>query len=137
MVDPATTEKATAYKVTGTQQPTAAQQAKEPEAVKYTPGKTVVQFAEGMNIHEAISSVIRDSEFARDILKNVKLSIDDFGMMEYFMVKIEVTNLDIINESSKKPFQNFEYVVTPYKVHYTRIPTYSQEQIDDKKLKKY
>lgn len=136
MVDPATTEKATAYKVTGTQQPTAAQQAKEPEAVKYTPGKTVVQFAEGMNIHEAISSVIRDSEFARGILKNVKSSIDDFGMMEYFMVKMEVTNLDIINESSKKPFQNFEYVVTPYKVHYTRIPTYGQEQIDEKKLKK-
>lgn len=136
MVDPATAEKATAYKKSGTQQPTADQQAKEPEAVKYTPGKTVVQFAEGMNIHEAISSVIRDSEYSRNILKDVKKNIDDFGMMEYFMVKMEVTNLDVINESTKKPFQNFEYVVTPYKVHYTRIPTYGQEQIDDKKLKK-
>jgi hypothetical protein len=136
MVDPATAEKATAYKKSGTQQPTADQQAKEPEAVKYTPGKTVVQFAEGMNIHEAISSVIRDSEYSRNIIKDVKKNIDDFGMMDYFMVKMEVTNLDVINESTKKPFQNFEYVVTPYKVHYTRIPTYGQEQIDDKKLKK-
>ena len=136
MVDPATAEKATAYKKSGTQQTTADQQAKEPEAVKYTPGKTVVQFAEGMNIHEAISSVIRDSEYSRNILKDVKKNIDDFGMMDYFMVKMEVTNLDVINESTKKPFQNFEYVVTPYKVHYTRIPTYGQEQIDDKKLKK-
>jgi hypothetical protein len=28
------------------------------------------------------------------------------------------------------------YVVTPYKVHYTKIPTYGAEQIDDKKLRK-
>jgi len=136
MVDPATAEKATAYKKEGTQQPSTSQQAKEPEAIKYTPGKTIVQFAEGMNIHEAISSVVRDSEYVRNILKDVKKSIDEFGMIEYFMVKIEVTNLNIINESTKKPFQNFKYVVTPYKVHYTRIPTYGQEQIDDKNLKK-
>ena len=136
MIDPATAEKATAYKKQGTAQPTPDQQAKEPEAIKYTPGKTVVQFAENMNIHEAITSVIRDSEYARDILKDVKKNIDEYGMMQYFMVKIEITNLDTINETTKKPFQNFEYVITPYKVHYTRIPTYGQEQIDDKNLKK-
>lgn len=135
MVDPATADKPDAYKKQGSKQPTPDQQAKEPEAVKYTPGKTIVQFAENMNIHEAITSVIRDSEYVRDILKDVKKSIDQFGMMEYFMVKIEITNLDVINETSKKPFQNFEYVITPYKVHYTRIPTYGQEQIDDKNLK--
>jgi hypothetical protein len=135
MVDPATAEKPDAYKKQGSRQPTPDQQAKEPEAVKYTPGKTIVQFAENMNIHEAITSVIRDSEYVRNILKDVKKSIDQFGMIDYFMVKIEITNLDIINETTKKPFQNFEYVITPYKVHYTRIPTYGQEQIDDKNLK--
>ena len=135
MVDPATTDKPDAYKKQGASQPTPAQQSKEPEAIKYIPGKTVVQFAENMNIHEAISSVIRDSEYTRNILKDVKKSIDQFGMIKYFMVKVEVTNLDVINETTKKPFQNFEYVVTPYKVHYTRIPTYGQEQIDDRNLK--
>jgi hypothetical protein len=135
MVDPATAGKPDAYKKQGSSQPTPAQQSKEPEAIKYTPGKTVVQFAENMNIHEAISSVIRDSEYTRNILKDVKKSIDQFGMIKYFMVKVEVTNLNVINETTKKPFQNFEYVVTPYKVHYTRIPTYGQEQIDDKNLK--
>ena len=136
MVDPATAEKATAYKANNTQQPSPDQQAKEPEAIKYTPGKTVVQFAENMNVHEAITSVVRDSEYSRNILKDVKKNMDDFGMIEYFMIKVEVSNLDVIDETTKKPFQNFTYVVTPYKVHYTRIPTYGQEQIDDKKLKK-
>ena len=134
MVDPATTEKATAYKTKGTTQPTPSQQSKEPEAVKYTPGKTVVQFAEGMNIHEAITSVIRDSEYSRNILKDVKKSINKYGMIKYFMIKMEVANLDVIDETTKKPFQNFTYVVTPYEVHYTRIPTYGQEQIDSKNL---
>jgi hypothetical protein len=68
MVDPATAEKATAYKKDGQTQPSAEQQAKEPEAVKYTPGKTVIQFAENMNIHEAITSVIRDSEYIQVIV---------------------------------------------------------------------
>lgn len=135
MVDPATADKPDAYKKQGSNQPTPAQQSKEPEAIKYTPGKTVVQFAENMNIHEAITSVIRDSEYVRNILKDVKKSIDQFGMIKYFMVKIEIKNLDVINETTKKPYQNFEYVITPYKVHYTRIPTYGQEQIDDKNLK--
>ena len=136
MADPSTTEKATAYKVEGKEQPSANQQAKEPEAIKYTPGKTVVQFAEKMNINDAITSVIRDSEYCRDILKDIKKNIDEFGMLEYFMVRIETTNLDVIDEATKKPFQKYTFIVTPYKVHYTRIPTYGQEQIDDKKLTK-
>ena len=136
MADPATTEKATAYKKEGTTQPSADQQAKEPEAIKYTPGKTVVQFPENMNIHEAITSVIRDSEYCRNILKDVKKNIDEFGMIEYFMVRIETKNLNQIDETTKKPFQEFTFIVTPYKLHYTRIPTYGQEQIDDKKLTK-
>jgi len=128
--------KATAYKTNGTTQPTAAQQSNEPEAIKYTPGVTVVQFAEKMNIHEAISSVIRDSEYSRNIIKNVKTNIDKYGMINYFMVRMEVENLKIIDKTSKKPFQKFTYVVTPYKLHYTCIPTYGQEQIDDANLTK-
>ena len=128
--------KPTAYKTNGTAQPTTAQQSKEPEAIKYTPGLTVVQFAEKMNIHEAISSVIRDSEYSRNIIKNVKTNIDKYGMVEYFMVRMEVENLKIFDKTSKRPFQKFTYVVTPYKLHYTCIPTYGQEDIDDAVLTK-
>jgi hypothetical protein len=136
MADPATTEKATAYKKDGKAQPSANQQAKEPEAIKYTPGKTVVQFSENMNIHDAITSVIRDSEYCRNILKDVKKNIDEFGMIDYFMVRIETKNLNEMDETTKKPFQNFTFIVSPYKLHYTRIPTYGQEQIDDTRLTK-
>ena len=136
MVDPATAEKATAYHAPGTPQPSPSQQAKEPEAIKYTPNKTVIQFPEGSNIHEIISSVVRDSEYSRDILRDVKKNIDQYGMLDYFMVKIETENLDTYDEKTKNPYQIFTYVITPYKVHYTKIPTYGQSQIDAANLKK-
>lgn len=136
MVDPSTVEKPNAYKADGSKQPTPESQAKEPEKVKYTPGKTVIQFAEGMNVNDAITAVIRDSMYIRDMLKDVKKNIDQYGMLDYFLIKIEMTNLDVIDTVSKKPFQNFCYVVTPYKIHYTRVPTYGSDQIAEEKLKK-
>ena len=81
MVDPSTVEKPNAYKADGSKQPSPESQAKEPEKVKYTPGKTVVQFAEGMNINDAITAVIRDSMYIRDMLKDVKKNIDQYGML--------------------------------------------------------
>ena len=136
MADPGDNEKPNAYKANGKEQPSAEKQVKEPESVKYTPGKSVVQFAEETNIHEIITSVIRDSEYSRNILKNIKDSIDQFGMIEYFNIKIEVTNRDVINEVSKKPFQEFTYIVSPYKVHYKRLPNYGSDLIKEEELKK-
>ena len=136
MADPSTVTPANAYKANGSKQPSPDSQAKAPESFKYNPGKTVIQFAEGHNLHDIISAVIRDSEYIRNILKDVKSSIDAYGMVKYFLVKIEVTNQDVIDEVSKKPFQDFTFVVTPYKIHYTRIPTYGQEQIKEETLKK-
>jgi hypothetical protein len=136
MADPSTVTPANAYKANGSKQPSPDSQAKAPESFKYNPGKTVIQFAEGHNLHDIISAVIRDSEYIRNILKDVKSSIDTYGMVKYFLVKIEVTNQDVIDEVSKKPFQDFTFVVTPYRIHYTRIPTYGQEQIKEETLKK-
>ena len=136
MADPGDNEKPNAYKADKATQPTPKQQAKAPETVKYSPGKSVVQFAENTNIHDIISSVIRDSEYSRNILKNVKGSIDQYGMIEYFMVKIEVTNRDVIDEVSKKPFQEITYVVTPYKVHYKKLPNYGSDLVKEEDLKK-
>lgn len=136
MTDPSTVSPANAYKTNGSKQPSADQQAKAPESFKYNPGKTVIQFAEGHNLHDIISAVIRDSEYIRNILKDVKSAIDTYGMVKYFIVKIETTNRDVMDEIAKKPFQDFTYVVTPYKIHYTRIPSYGQEQIKEETLKK-
>jgi hypothetical protein len=136
MVDPATTEPPNAYKTDKTKQPSPDKQAKQPESVKFTPGKTVIQFAENMNIHEAISSVIRDSEYSRNILKDIKKSIDPYGMVDYFTVRIETTAQDVIDEASQRPFQDFTYVVSPYKIHYTKIPNYGASLIKDSDYKK-
>lgn len=136
MADPGSSDKPDGYQKNGSKQPTAQEQANTPEKIKYNPSAVVIQFAEGMNIHDIITSVIRDSEYARGILQNIKSKIDEFGMLEYFMVRIEVTNLDVIDEISKKPYQRYTYVVSPYRLHYTKIPPYGSQQIEEKTLKK-
>jgi hypothetical protein len=118
--------------------PTPAQQASDPESFKYNPKSPQVQFNTGAQIHEIIASMVRDSEYVKTILKNIKSgtsSIDDYGYIDYFLIKMEVTNQDIYDTQTKKPYQNFTYVVTPYKIHYTRIPGYGSLKIDESKLK--
>ena len=139
MIDPAAPGSPNAYKVNGAAQPTPEQQAKQPESVKYNPKESTIQFAEGMNINDAITSVIRDSEYVRDILKNIGKrpnNPDQYGMLDYFLIKMEVENLDIIDEVSQKPFQKYIYVVTPYKIHISRIPNYGHDIIKEEDLKK-
>jgi hypothetical protein len=136
MIDPASPGSPNAYKANGSKQPTPEQQAKQPEAIKYDASKTVVQFGEGMNIHDVISAVIRDSEYIRNILKDIKKHTDAFGFVDYFMIRIETLNTDVINPVSKKPVQKFIYVVSPYKVHYSKIPNLADNLIDEADLKK-
>lgn len=136
MIDPASPGSPNAYKANGSKQPTPEQQAKQPEAIKYDASKTVVQFGEGMNIHDVISAVIRDSEYIRNILKDIKKHTDSFGFVDYFMIRIETQNTDVINPVSKKPVQKFIYVVTPYKIHYSKIPNLADNLIDEADLKK-
>lgn len=115
---------------------------KDQTSVKYTPTtdetKPIVQFAQGQKLHECIAAVIRDSDYVKNILKTIgqQGNPDDNGMVKYFMVRIEVTNQNVFDEETRKPFQNFTFVVSPYKIHYTRIPGFNAEAIDDKKLSK-
>ena len=139
MIDPAAPGSPNAYQTDGSKQPSAEQQARQPESVKYNPKESVIQFGEGMAISDAIASVIRDSEYIRTILKNIGAVPgipDQYGMLDYFLIKIEVTNLDVIDDTSKKPFQNYAYVVTPYKIHISRIPNYGHDLIKEENLKK-
>ena len=137
--DPSETVKPNATQADGVIQPSPEEQANEPARVRYSPGngntKPTVQFAERAKIHECITSVIRDSEYVSTILKNLKANVDENGMIDYFLIRTEIKNLNETDENSRKPYQEFTYVVTPYKIHYTRIPGYAGQQIDETKLK--
>jgi len=97
-----------------------------------------INFTENSNIHTCITDIIRYSTYITSLLKNIgqsnKNNPDPNGMIEYFTVRLEVTNLAQINSIEKRPFQRFTYVVSPYKVHYTKIPNYSDMIKDTSKL---
>lgn len=112
---------------------------REPGSIRYNPDDPTVQFHENKQIYECIEYLIRDSTYVRNILKNIgqpgQKSIDEYGMVKYFLIKMEVTNQDVINDLTKNPYRTFTYVVTEYKIHYTKIPQYAQAKIDISKIK--
>jgi len=116
--------------------PTPAEQTDSPEKNKANPytSHAQVNVSDQTNIHEIISSVIRDSEYTKNILKDPQSHIDKSGMIDYFMIRIDVKDLKEIDEHSKKPFQEFTYVVHPYKVHFSKIPGFEALPIDWKNL---
>ena len=101
-----------------------------------TNGQPVIQFKEGVNIYEIISSTIRDSHYVKNIVENLNDNIDSYGMLNYFIIKLEITNQPEINPNKGRPYQIFNYVVTPYKVHYSLLPGLQNNQkINAEKLK--
>jgi hypothetical protein len=101
------------------------------ESVRYEPGKTLAMFANGANISEIISAIIRDSDYLKNILKTIgkEGTIDNNGMVDFFKVGVELENLeiDLVNRTQ---FKKITYVVTPYKIHYTMIPGYEAQDAD-------
>jgi hypothetical protein len=139
--DPGTNAKPTANQPQGQTKPTPEQNAKSPETYKLEPSNPVVQFAEGKNINECITSIIRDSKYIRNIMEKLSSesewkSVVKDNMVDYFLVKIEITNKPQIDEDKSRPYQIFTYVVTPYKMLYTLIPGYGRQQLDMTSLKK-
>lgn len=123
--DPQTTNKANAYKISNNS---------SGEKSNNADNSSQVQYREGQKLHEIITAIIRDSEYCREIFKNLEKSIDANGMVDYFLINVEVTNRGI-DSVSRKPFQNFKYVVVPYKVHFSNIPTMLGRQVDYSKYK--
>jgi hypothetical protein len=101
----------------------------------------VSQFAEGKQIQEVIESVIKDSMYVKNIAKKLssktgwKQVVDEFGMVNYFIVQLQVTNKTTIDPDLKRPYQIFTYVVTQRKILYTRFPNYGNQTVDATKLK--
>ncbi len=119
-------------------QPTPSQQISVPASVKYVPNQTVVHFNEKMVINDAITAVIRDSQYTRNILENPNSIDPETGMIKYFMIRMEVRNKEgkEIDDLTKKPPQLFSFIVTEYETHYTRIPGFGSNRIDEKKIRK-
>jgi len=136
MVNPAESGIRSAYKEQGKRQPTPEEKEKAPASIKYIPGKTAVHFQEGMNVNDVISAVVRDSEYIRDILKDIKKHTDAYGMVDYFQVRTETIVTDVQNPHLKRPAHIFTYVVSPYKIHYSKIPNLADNIINEKELKK-
>jgi hypothetical protein len=105
------------------------------------PSSAVVNFQENTSIHDVITAVIRDSKYVRDILSELaeattaKKPMDRYGFIDYFLVRVETKNKTEIDPNTKRPYQTFTYIISPYKVHYTRIPTYGSVQIKEEELK--
>ena len=95
-------------------------------------------FSEGSKINECISSIVLNSEYVKNIIKdlsspNTKI-VDPYGMVDYFIVNLEVEDTGRMDDSTNKPFYHYRYVVLPYKVHYSRIPLVQNATIDTSKL---
>ena len=131
-----------AYDPRSSNQPSPQQAAASPDSNKSTPNSDPIsQFAENKTIPECIEAVIKDSEYIRNIAKKLssktewKQVVDDYGMVDYFLIKLEATNKSTINPDTKKPYQIFTYVVVQRKIMYTRFPGYGNETVDPDKLK--
>ena len=101
----------------------------------YVMKDTQIQFAEGRRINEAISAVIRDSSYPKEILKNVEGKTDEFGMITYFTVLTETIPLKNYDAAARRPFRKYVFKVVPYQVHVTSVPgyelvTYKTEKLD-------
>ena len=105
---------------------------------KSSPTDPVVMFSPGMNIHECIISIVCNSEYLKNILKDLSnpnsKAIDQYGMVDYFTVNIEVIDKGIVDDKTNKPFYNYRFVVLPYKIHCTRIPLMANQTIDTSKF---
>jgi hypothetical protein len=109
------------------------------QAAPATQTSRVISFSENSNITDCIAAVITESEWAKNLLKNLKGKYDPVtGLVDYFLVRVEVTNKDTFDLISNRPYQKFNYVITPYKIHYTMIPGYQQEKfVYDTTMKKH
>ena len=94
-------------------------------------GDSTFNFPHGSNIADIISSVIRDSSFVKDIYRNGKDKSVKDGLVEYFHIALEVTNIkNKFNKDQLKPARKFKFLVLPYKMHYSRIPAFQDIMTD-------
>jgi hypothetical protein len=95
---------------------------------------SVVPFKKGSSILDCIAAVIRDSEYAIQIVNDVANGIDSTGMVDYFMVHLE-SEIKGYNETANRYVYRFRFIVTKFKIHYGRIYPRPIETIDMKPIR--
>jgi hypothetical protein len=96
------------------------------------PTKSNFQFASGSNIHDIIVSVVRDSEYGKKLLDQEP---SETGMVNYFNVTTKVLIEDGWNPVTQKPVVSYNYIVSPYRMHASRIPFF-QKKLSEAELDK-
>lgn len=108
-----------------------------PNSVKfynYEANQTVVQFPAKAKITDIISSVVRDSEYGKDIVRSLPESIKDKQMVEYIHVHLEIIPLNKYSKKLQRPVFKYRYVCLPYDIHYSRIPLYQSQNLNRAQL---
>lgn len=99
----------------------------------------VAVFADNSNIHDAISAILRDSQYTKDLIIDSQTKnsskIDSLGFVTYFSVNIEVIPQKNWNSKLNRPFYTYRYLIIPYKLHHTRIPLLQNNSINLNSLK--
>jgi hypothetical protein len=105
---------------------------------KASPSRANIVFAENSKVQECIVSVILNSDYVKNILKELSNPdtkiIDPYGMVDYYIVNLEVEDKGFIDNKTNKPFYHYRYIILPYKIHYSRIPLAQNSPIDTSKL---
>lgn len=104
----------------------------EERLIKYDPTNPVIFFAQGNSVLDCVASVVRDSTYVKNILKNPV--IDTYGMVDYFFIHIEAVKKEVFDEKNNREFFHYRYVVIPYKIHYTRVQPRISNLVDTKKI---
>lgn len=96
-----------------------------------SPTRAAIMFSNGANVNECISSIVMNSDYVKDILKNLSNPeskvVDQYGMVDYFIVLAEMEDKGIYDDKTNKPFYHYRYIVLPYKIHCTRIPLFANK----------
>ena len=93
-----------------------------------------INFTSGQNIQDALTSLVRDSHYTRDIMADPAKFIDDRGFVDYFRIVSQIEEKDGIDPGTRKPYYIYRYLVIPYKIHFTAIPGFGNKKVDPNKL---
>jgi hypothetical protein len=102
------------------------------------PTTNQIQFAKGANISEIVELVIRDSEYVKDILKDIDKakSAGANGMIDYFQLIINTVPLNLDDTTGRQRF-TYQYIVAPYKVHFSKLPGQQNAKYNAKDVSSY
>jgi hypothetical protein len=97
--------------------------------------KRTSTFKTGSRIHDCIAAIVRDSSYVRELIspESLKAAKEGSGFLTYFNVRLE-TDIIGYDEVNQTNFVNYRYVLSPFEIHYTRVPGEGQVRFDPSKL---